>query len=196
MLSARSRRDREEDLVNARNYVMATTLALFSVGLAAQESAAPDTSSELIEAVRNGDAKVVTKLLTGGADAKAVTDGGMPLVAYAAMKGNAAIVDALVKAGADVNAKDRAGATALMYAAQFKQPAIVKSLIAAGADVNATDNLKWTPLIRAAVGGDGESTKALLEAGADKNAKDFFGRTALQVAEGRNHQEVVAALQG
>ncbi len=62
--------------------------------------------------------------------------------------------------------------------------------------MNAKDSLGWTPLIRAAVGGNVEGTKALLAAGADKNATDFFGRTALQVAEGRGNDEVIGRAPG
>ncbi len=174
---------------------MTAAFVFLSFGLNAQEEAA-DPSSELIDAVRGGQAKDVTRLLAAGADANTKTDGGMPIVAIAAMKGPVAIADALVKAGADLAAKDKAGATALMYAAQFGQNDIVKALIAAGANVNAADNIGWTPLIRAAVGENAEAITALLAAGADKNATDFFKRTALQVAEGRGLEDVVAALQG
>ncbi|MGH9335778.1 MAG: ankyrin repeat domain-containing protein, partial [Vicinamibacteria bacterium] len=99
-------------------------------------------------------------------------------------------------AGVDLEARDKSGATALMYAAQFGHNAIVAALIEAGADINAKDNLGWTPLIRAAVGGNAEATKALVDKGADKNAEDFFGRTAAEVAEGRDHEDVIAALGG
>jgi ankyrin repeat protein len=173
---------------------------LFSVfGLLAQDEAA-DTSTELVDAVREGLTRRHPSS-GSGRDANTKTDGGMPVVALAAMKGHAAVVDALVKAGADLAAKDKAGATALMYAAaQFGHNDVVQSLIAAGADVNAKDNLGWTPLIRRPSGATLEGTTALLAAGADKNATDFFGRNALQVAEGlrprERHRGLKARFQG
>jgi len=81
--------------VNAKTYWMTAGLVFLAFGLQAQEEEAADTSRELIDAVREGEARDVTRLLTAGADAKTVTDGGMPLVALAAMKGHTAVADAL-----------------------------------------------------------------------------------------------------
>jgi ankyrin repeat protein len=170
------------------------SLVLPSAALAQDD--AVDTSSELIDAVLEGNARNVTRLLEGGADPNVRTDGGSPLVSQVARRGGADIIAAFVKAGADLEAKDRAGATALMYAAQYGHNDVVNALVAAGANVNAKDSLGWTPLIRAVVGGNAAGVTALLAAGADKNAEDFFGRNAAEIAEGRDREDVIAAVAG
>lgn len=157
---------------------------------------ASDPSSQLVEAVHSAEIRDVRTLLGEGADPNAISEAGTPVLCHAAMKGNADIVAALVEAGADLEAKDRSGATALMYAAQFGHNDILASLLEAGASVSATDNLNWTPLTRAVIGGNAEGVTALLEAGADPSVQDFFGRDARQVAEGRDNEEVKAALSG
>jgi len=160
-----------------------------------------DTNSEdatyaLIDAVIDADTREVRNQLGEGADASVKTDEGLPVVGYAAMKGEADIVAALVEAGADLEGQDKTGATALMYAAQFNNNEIVTALIEASASVNAADNLGWTPLMRAVIGGNLDAVTALMEAGADVNATDFFGRSAVRIAEGRDLDEIVGALNG
>ncbi len=90
-------------------YLLAAGHVLFfsSSGSTAQEEDAADPSIELVDAVRAGEVRDVTRLLGAGADAKTVTDGGMPLISVAAMKGHTAVADALVKAGADLAATDK-----------------------------------------------------------------------------------------
>lgn len=159
-----------------------------------EEMSQEDLDYALVDAVYEEDAREVRNQLEAGASADAMTESGLPIIGYAAMKGYEDIVDALVAAGADVNAQDRTGATALMYAAQFDHDDVVTALIEAGADINATDNLGWTPVIRAVVGGNIEAVQALKDAGADLNATDFFGRNAVQVAEGRDLDEIIELL--
>lgn len=159
------------------------------------EMSSEDATYELIDAVYEEGTRDVRRLLGEGADANATTESGLPILGYAAMKGFDDIVDALVEAGADLNAQDVTGATPLMYAAQFDHDDIVTALIEAGADINAADSLGWTPLMRAVIGGNIEAVTALKEAGADTGAVDFFGRNAVQIAEGRDLDEIIAVLQ-
>src|SRR3990172_6362203 len=125
---------------------MTAGFVFLSFGLQAQEEEAADPSMELIDAVREGQVRDVTRLLAAGADANTKTDGGMPLLSIAAMKGPAAVADALGKAGADVNAKDNLGWTPLIRAAVGGNAEATTALLAAGADKNATDFFERTAL--------------------------------------------------
>ena len=84
-------------------YLAAAGFVFVTSGVSAQEEATADPSMELIDAVREGQTKDVTRLLAAGADPKTMTDGGLPLVALAAMKGHAEVVDALVKASCELS---------------------------------------------------------------------------------------------
>lgn len=64
-----------------------------------------------------------------------------------------------------------------------------------GAYVNLTTKTKTTPLMQAAYKGDVRLVKLFLEYGADPNLKDQQGKTALDMAKKKNHQEVIDLLQ-
>ncbi len=161
-----------------------------------EEEREPTQAELLIEAVQDEETSDVQRLLSEGADANMRTDLGMPLLSYAAYHGSGDIVAALLEAGADIHAKDKPGATALTYAAAGGHAEITGVLIAAGSDVNSKDNTGWTPLMRATYAVHPDAIRALIEAGADVNATNIFDRTAIEMAEIRAIEEVLAALQG
>ncbi|MDL2214957.1 ankyrin repeat domain-containing protein [Dysgonomonas sp. OttesenSCG-928-M03] len=66
-------------------------------------------------------------------------------------------------------------------------------LLQHGASVNAKDNRGFTALHRAAEMGKTDLVKNLLEKGADKHIV-AEGHTALSLAEGRNHDEIILLL--
>jgi ankyrin repeat protein len=123
-------------------------------------------------AARHGDADLVARLITAGANARAVTTfGSYTALHLGAERGAVPVVQALLRAGTPVDARTNTGATALMMAAAAGDPAAVTALIDAGADVNAreTDRLQ-TPLIFAAANDRLDAVKILLARGADPNA--------------------------
>lgn len=84
---------------------------------------------------------------------------------------------------------------ALMVAAYSPDSCMVKSLLKAGADVNFRTDRGKTPLMYAAEDGMINNVKALLDAGARVADQSKDGETALSLARGHNHSDVVALLE-
>lgn len=105
------------------------------------------------------------------------------------------VAEQLLKMG-DVNARSRqAGQTALMLAVSHGRVAMVKLLLSSGADVNAQDREGSTALMCACEHGHTHITRLLLETQqCDMSLTDKNGHTALAVAEGASHQDIVDLL--
>jgi hypothetical protein len=152
----------------------------------------------LFSAVEEGDADKVRELAAGPVRRSV----GPAALHHAAMKGEESVVAALLEAGFDVDAKagdNRLPASPLFAAALNGQKGIVERLIAAGADVNARCSAPEilagaTPLHAAASVGHGNIAGMLVSAGAAADAKDAEGRTPLELAEARGHEETAALL--
>lgn len=144
----------------------------------------------LTQAVEQGDAAAVKRLIAAGEDIKA-RDGGSTPLAFAARAGDAEVINALLDAGADVNARDCAsnGWTPLMHAIHKYHDEAARTLVERGADVNgrAGDCAERlvengvTPLMFAAKYDNAEMVKFLLERGADARAT-YDGDNALSFA--------------
>jgi ankyrin repeat protein len=86
----------------------------------------------------NGDAAMITALLTGGADPNEPLPLGRTPLMVASRTGKVDAMKVLLDRGADVNAKETLrGTTALMWAADEAHPDAVQLLIQHGADINA-----------------------------------------------------------
>ncbi|KAJ0032630.1 hypothetical protein NQD34_002711 [Periophthalmus magnuspinnatus] len=105
------------------------------------------------------------------------------------------VAEQLLKMG-DVNARSRqAGQTALMLAVSHGRVAMVKLLLSCGADVNAQDREGSTALMCACEHGHTHITRLLLETGqCDMSLTDKNGQTALTVAEGASHEDILQLL--
>ena len=115
----------------------------------------------------------------------------------AAREGQEETARVLLDAGADVHG-GKENSSPLDWAVSAKRPnlKLVKLLIDRGADVNRHDSLfKYTPLHYAAQYGDVELVKLLLNAKADPKAKELHGKTPLDLAKERNHQDIVKLLE-
>ena len=139
-----------------------------------------------------------TKLIEVFIDAKgvdAIVRDGWTALMHAARDGHTEVVKLLIDNGADLNHKSNHGDTALMYAARDGHTDVVKFLIDNGVDLNHKNNVGGTALICAAREGRTEVVKLLIDNGANMNIKDSrFGRTALFMAEGRGHTEIINIL--
>jgi ankyrin repeat protein/mono/diheme cytochrome c family protein len=113
----------------------------------------------------SGDSKVVTLLVSGGADVSLRSKRGETALADAARRGDLEAAKLLLDKGADVNAVDYRGYTPLILAAQFDRdsPDLARLLLARGADVHAVAE-GHTALTIAARRGETELVRLLREA--------------------------------
>ena len=111
-----------------------------------------------------------------------------PPIMEAAKQGDLAAVKRLLADGADPNETNRYGATALTYASSRGFLEVAQKLVEGGATVDVTDTFYQSqPVDWAAYSGHGDVVGFLLQKGAK-------GVTALNMAIGRGHDEVVAAV--
>ena len=151
-------------------------LVLSAVAILAAET--PGAES-LFQAVHNGDASAVSRLLRQGTNPDAEDNDGIPALMAATLYAGTDSVKALLDHGANPNKTNRSGATALMWAVPDLEK--VKLLIARGADVNAqSSNMRRTPLLIAAgYPGSVEVLRLLISKGANLHAKDKYGMDAI-----------------
>jgi predicted PurR-regulated permease PerM len=111
-----------------------------------------------------------------------------------------AAIERLLGAGADIDARDEHGQTALMNAARDGRTAVVRLLVHRGADLDHAAKYGLTALMLAVLRGHVEVVRILAEAGADRDrrgtgAPGFAGKTALDLAAGLEHAEMVGLLE-
>lgn len=120
----------------------------------------------LARAAAEGDATRVATLVREGADANAVSAGGLPLLAWPLLQGNVAGVEALLAHGADPNRAVPAAGTAMTWAAKADDPRILQAFLDRGGNANA-GNVDGEPLTKvAALAGHWENVQLLVERGA------------------------------
>jgi ankyrin repeat protein len=136
-------------------------------------------TTQLIEAVKEGNLPSVKTSLANGADIKVKNRKGDTLLFLAIEKGHTEIVGFLLDNGFGINDEDPIGRTTLLAAAYCGHTEIVKLLLDKGAEVNPKNDYGFTPLMAAADNGYLEIVKLLLDKGADVNTKHKTGNTAL-----------------
>jgi ankyrin repeat protein len=157
------------------------------------------TDLQLLEAVSNGDHRLVVQLLDKGASPNAVH--GPELVTalhHAAVQGSRDVVRELLQRGADPDARTNRGRTPLHAAATMGQMDSAAALIRGGASVNAQDHIGFTPLHSAAAVGYLSIMKLLLDNGCGINAAGTNGVTPLIVASrmGMRHAVLLLVARG
>ncbi|OZC04403.1 ankyrin repeat domain-containing protein [Rubricoccus marinus] len=147
-------------------------------------------------------------LLDAGAD----PDAQLPVLEnqgalhFAVTNGSPEAVRILLDAGANPDLPDALGYTPLLNAVSGRSMdsgvaiEIAQLLLASGADVNRASNdfnsYAWTPLMEAARNGEAEIVRFLLAVdGVDLGARSTEDVTALGVARGEGHAEVIALLE-
>lgn len=148
----------------------------------------------LLDGVRHGDATLVKKALSAGADVNLKDEYSDTALVNATRGGYPEIVKLLLDAGADIDAKNKYGITALMRAVTNNNIKIAKLLLDTGANVNAKDNDNETALMRAVTNNNIEIVKLLLDAGADVNIIDVYENTALKKALRRGYDDIAELL--
>ncbi len=153
------------------------------------------TEAMLVTSVWNGATIIALVLIAAGANASACDDLGQSVLHRSAEMGHLEILRALIRAKAKLNQKAN-GCTPLLIAIQNGHAQSALELIAAGADVSATGLFRRDALMNAAATGQAEVARALLKASANPNAKDKEGKTALMLANEKEHKAVIEVLRG
>jgi len=146
-----------------------------------------------------GERVAVLSLLQAGADINAVTEegsrkGATPLL-QAIFNGQMKTAQLLIRKGARQDISDESGRLPLPLAAKNGHNLVVRDLIRNGGNPNIKTGLNEdTPLILASINGHEKVVKVLIENGADIDAMNKFGDTALDLAEEKEHGNIIQLL--
>lgn len=151
-------------------------------------SSDPDLSSQLIEACRHENQRLVVELLEKKADVNSTCPSGSTPFLHACCKSNNLIVSALIDASADVNATTKNGSTGLMIAASFGHLNVMSTIISKRVNQPLLDlvNGQGNPVMMTAVcyRGSGciEMVALLISEGFNFIGPNNHGRTPLMEA--------------
>ncbi len=164
-----------------------------------QESRDGGGRTALLLAAANDRVDVARLLVALGADPDALDGRHDTPWLVTGVTGSVAMLEVLLPAGPDLTIRNRFGGVALIPASERGHVDYVRRVVQTGIDVNHVNDPGWTALLEAVVYGDGsaryqEIVRILLAAGADPAIEDAHGRTALQHALSRGHQEVATIL--
>ena len=121
------------------------------------------STSDVADAVQNGDSVAVRRLVAAKADVNAPQADGATALHWAVYSDDLATVDLLLKAGSNPKAANSFGATPLSMAAETGNAAVVQRLLEAGADPNERIANRDTALMMAARSGSVPTIKLLLD---------------------------------
>ena len=153
-------------------------------------------TSEVADAVMNGDRAAVRALLLKKADVNAPRVDGATALHWAVRMDDSETADLLIRAGASPAAANREGATPLMLAALNGSAPMIEKLVKAGADVNAKfTRYEDTALMMAARTGKADAVRILLDSGAKVDSTETWGGTTpLMWAASEGHAAVARLL--
>lgn len=150
----------------------------------------------LFEAAALGDRETVEALYpTQGEE---LSPDGFSALHLAAFFAQLEVVQLLLRLGAswDRVAQNPTLVQPLHSAVAGRSTAVVQALLEAGADPNGIQQLGFTPLMGAAAAGQLELVDLLLSQGSQRDQVSETGLTALDLAQQRDHQEIVQRLRG
>jgi len=151
------------------------------------------TDSLLHIAIARREVSAIEECLAAGVPIDLRARDGLTPLHWALASNDPAIRTLLLDRGSPVDVRSAEGATPLMNAVQEAGMEQVCFLLDHGADVNARDLRGFTALHRAAEMGHLDVLRVLLDRGALPNP-DAEGHTPRSLAEGRNHEDIVAVL--
>ena len=170
--------------------LLAFSFVLIVVGSAAAQSASP-----LLDAIKRNDEGAIRQLLARRTAVNAAdADGSTPLH-LAAQRNDLQLVTRLLAAGARADAVTRYNVTPLYLAALNGNTAMIERLLDAGAGANVPALEGQTPLMTAALAGRPEAVRLLLTRGAHvDDIEPFRGQTALMWAAAEGNTAAVNVL--
>lgn len=161
-----------------------------------QSTSTTDPEFELfMEAINDGNLKLVKHFLEKGADVNGLDDNGFTPLMMAASEDQPEIAQLLIDKGAKVNFVNEQGWTALTEAADEGAYATAKVLLNAGADAHLKINNGASPLKMAASEGHAQILQLLIDKGA-KLSTITAGQPPLHAAAEEGQLEVVKMLLG
>jgi ankyrin repeat protein len=165
-----------------------------TLGIATGLSWSAPSANELFDALKDGKAAHVRRVVEAGAPLNATDAYGSSPLMYAVLYLDVELVRLLLEGGADPNHANEAGATALMWA--IPDEAKVRLLLKKGARVNAISKItgRTSLLIAAGRPGAARVVRLLLEKGADPKARDNKGETTLTRAAYSGDPEILGLL--
>jgi ankyrin repeat protein len=141
-------------------------------------------------AIESGHHKMVTMLLSAGADINIKAFDGKTPLHWAVKKEEPKILEILINHHARMNIQDEQGMTPLHHAARSIFIEGARLLLSGGAPVNLIDEGGRTPLHWAAEGGDRDLVQLLLSFSASREIPDMDGKTACARALEKGHMEL------
>ena len=156
---------------------------------------------KLWDAVSDGDASLIKRLIKNGVDVNAKDRIGETALHRAVRKPShtAVAISALLTAtNINMDAKNNDGWTPLHIAAEFNLTEAIKALLAGGSNAESQGQSSGysgsTPLMLAALHGHTAAVKALLDGGADAKGTDRYSSTALHVAAYMGRTDIIPLL--
>lgn len=148
------------------------------------------------------DRVAVARLLVAmGADPDALDDRHDTPWLVTGVTGSVAMLEALLPANPDLAVRNRFGGLSPIPASERGHADYVRRVAQTAVDLDHVNDLGWTALLEAVILGDGgedhqEVVRILLAAGVDRTIADRDGVTALEHAQQRGYDEIVALLRG
>jgi hypothetical protein len=184
---------RDWDLVTATDYeVIPVIEKLIDEGA---DINATSQRTALHVAAENGNLEIVELLIERGADVNVQDIHGRTPLVVAIAEHQPEIARRLAEENTDVGVRTSDGSTLLMAAVRTEDVELVRWAIDRGIDLNAARPNKThaTALMMAAGKGDPEIVQLLLANGADPTVTNHEGKTALDLAKGREVRELLRA---
>lgn len=149
----------------------------------------------LIDATRKGDVYKMHQATLAGQSVNQTDREFTPALVIAAQGGFYDAVQYLLANGAKADARARDGTTALSHVAFSGRTDIAELLLRAGANPDQVGREQDAPILIATRARNTQIVKLLIQYKADIEATDLTGRTALDMAEERNFNDLVSILQ-
>lgn len=149
-------------------------------------------TTALIYAAKNGHKEIVQILLKAKANINVINTYGVTALISAAITPHLEIIQMLINNGANINIQDQNGYTILMYAIDKNHKNIIDQILKnSHVNIDIQTNNGNTALHIAVNNGNTKVVEELLLANADINIKNKQNKSAKDIAQEKNYQEIV-----
>ncbi|CDK30802.1 ankyrin repeat domain-containing protein [Candidatus Babela massiliensis] len=149
-------------------------------------------TTALMYAAKNGHKEIVQILLKAKVNVNVINSYGVTALISAAINPHEEIIQMLINNGANVNIQDHNGFTLLMYAIDKNHENIIDQILKnRHINIDIQTNKGNTALIIAVNNGNTKIVEKLLLANADINIKNKENKSAKDIAQEKDYQEIV-----